>query len=148
MERYRHTQIGYLLLVALGGGLALILYLMLITGFNWATAIALIILAGCLWVFSSLTVTLDGDKLEVRFGPGFIRLSFLLSDIAAQRVVTNPWYYGWGIKLIPGGWLYNVSGLQAVELQMVDGRRYRIGTDDPDGLALAIEEARCSGAVY
>ncbi len=146
MERYRHTQIGYLLLVALGGGLALILYLMLITGFNWVTAIALIILAGCLWVFSSLTVTLDGDKLEVRFGPGFIHLSFLLSDIVAHRVVTNPWYYGWGIRLIPDGWLYNVSGLQAVELLMVSGRRYRIGTDDAEGLALAIEEARRSGS--
>ncbi len=148
MERYRHTQIGYLLLVALGGGLALILYLMFITGFNWVTAIAAIILAACLWIFSSLTVTVGGDKLEVRFGPGFIRLSFLLSDIAAQRVVANPWYYGWGIKMIPDGWLYNVSGLWAVELQMVDGRRFRIGTDDPEGLALAIEQARRPGAVH
>ncbi len=148
MERYKHTQIGYLLLVALGGGLALILFLMLMTGFNWATAIAAIILAGCLWIFSSLTVTVSGDKLGVRFGPGPIRLSFMLSDIAAQRVVANPWYYGWGIKLIPDGWLYNVSGLWAVELQMIDGRRFRIGTDDPEGLALAIEEARRSGTLH
>ncbi len=146
MERYRHTQTGYLLLVALGGGLALILFLMLSTSFNWVAAIAAIIVAGCLWIFSSLTVTLVGDKLEVRFGPGFIRLSCLLSDIAAQRVVINPWYYGWGIRFIPGGWLYNVSGLRAVELQMVNGQRYRIGTDDAEGLALAIEEARRSGS--
>ena len=146
MERYRHTQIGYLLLVALGGGLALILCLMAITGFNGVAAIAAVILAGCLWIFSSLTVTVDGDKLEVRFGPGFIRLSFLLSDIAAHRVVINPWYYGWGIKLIPGGWLYNVSGFRAVELQMANGKRYRIGTDDAEGLAQAIEEARRSGS--
>ncbi len=148
MEHYRHTQIGYVLLVALGGALALILYLMLITGFSWGAAIAALIIAGCLWTFSSLTVTLDGNKLEVRFGPGFIRLSFLLPDIAAQRFVINPWYYGWGIRLIPDGWLYNVSGLWAVELQMVDGRRFRIGTDDPEGLAHAIEGARRSGALH
>ena len=148
MEQYRHTQIGYLLLVALGGGLALILCLMLITGFNWIAAIVSIILAGCLWIFATLTVTLDGNKLEVRFGPGFIRKSFLLRDIAAHRVVTNPWYYGWGIRLIPGGRLYNVSGLRAVELQMVDSKRYRIGTDDAEGLAQAIEEARRSGSAY
>ncbi len=148
MERYRHTQIGYLLLVALGGALALILCLMLITGFDWVPAIVSIILAGCLWIFSSLTVTVGGDKLEVRFGPGLIRLSFLLSDIAAHRVVINPWYYGWGIRLTPDGWLYNVSGLHAIELQMVNGQRYRIGTDDPEGLALAIEDARRSGAVH
>jgi hypothetical protein len=146
MERYRHTQIGYFLLVALGGALALILYLMLITGFNWVSVIVLIILAGCLWIFASLTVTLDDDKLEIWFGPGFIRKSFLLSEIVAHRVVTNPWYYGWGIKLIPGGWLFNVSGLRAVELQMVNGKRYRIGTDDAEGLALAIEETRRSGS--
>jgi hypothetical protein len=146
MERYRHTQVGYLLIVAVGGALAVILCLMLITGFNWIAAIVSIILAGCLWIFASLTVTLDGDKLEVRFGPGLIRKSFLLKDIAAYRVVTNPWYYGWGIRLFPGGLLFNVSGFRAVELQMANGRRYRIGTDDAQGLALAIEEARRSGS--
>ena len=101
MERYRHTQIGYLLLVALGGGLALILYLMLITGFNWVAVVVSTILAGCLWIFATLTVTLDGNKLELWFGPGLVRKSFLLSDIAAQRVVTNPWYYGWGNQANP-----------------------------------------------
>ena len=146
MERYRHTQIGYLLLVALGGALALILCLMLITGFNWIAVIVSIILAGCLWTFATLTVTLDSNKLEVRFGPGFIRLSFLLSDIVAHRVVVNPWYYGWGIRLIPDGWLYNVSGLWAVELRMANGKRFRIGTDDAEGLALALDEARRSGS--
>jgi hypothetical protein len=53
-------------------------------------------------------------------------------------MVKNPWYYGWGIHLIPGGWLYNVSGWEAVELQMKNGNKYRIGTDDPQGLMDAI----------
>jgi hypothetical protein len=56
-------------------------------------------------------------------------------------VVKNPWYYGWGIRLIPGGWLYNVSGFWAVELQMKNGKRYRIGTDDAEGLAKSLEAA-------
>ena len=56
-------------------------------------------------------------------------------------MVRNPWYYGWGIHLFPGGWVFNVSGFAALELQMENGRKYRIGTDDPAGLAKAVETA-------
>jgi hypothetical protein len=55
-------------------------------------------------------------------------------------VVKNPWYYGWGIHLTPSGWLYNVSGFWAVELQMKNGKKYRIGTDDPEGLVQVIQD--------
>lgn len=34
------------------------------------------------------------------------------------------------IHLLPGGWLYNVSGFTALALTMKNGRQYRIGTDD------------------
>jgi hypothetical protein len=53
--------------------------------------------------------------------------------------VKNQWWWGWGIRLIPGGWLYNVSGLDAVELKMKNGRVYRIGTDEPRKLAEFIQ---------
>ncbi len=39
------------------------------------------------------------------------------------------------------GWLYNVSGTDAVELKMKNGKRYRIGTDVPGELAEAIRQA-------
>ena len=29
--------------------------------------------------------------------------------------VTNSLIFGWGIRYIPDGWLYNVSGIKAVE---------------------------------
>ena len=48
---------------------------------------------------------------------------------------------GWGIRLIPNGWLWNVSGLGAVELSLVNGQRFRIGTDEPEQLATAIQGA-------
>jgi hypothetical protein len=42
--------------------------------------------------------------------------------------------------LIPGqGWLWNVSGIDAVELTMKNGDRFRIGTDEPEKLVTAIE---------
>ena len=45
---------------------------------------------------------------------------------------------GWGIRLTPYGWLYNVSGLEAVAISLRDGRKFALGTDDPDGLVTAI----------
>jgi hypothetical protein len=35
-------------------------------------------------------------------------------------------------------WVWNVSGLDAVELTLRSGRRFRIGTDEPEELAKAI----------
>jgi hypothetical protein len=55
--------------------------------------------------------------------------------------VRNPWYYGWGVRLTPHGILYNVSGLNAVELLLDDGRRVRVGTDEPDALVRALAGA-------
>jgi hypothetical protein len=50
-------------------------------------------------------------------------------------------FYGWGIRWIPGGWLWNVSGLDGVELVLVNNRRFRVGTDEPEQLAAAIQGA-------
>ena len=79
--------------------------------------------------------------IKIQFGLGVIRKVFPLKDIEAYCVVKNPWYYGWGIRFTPRGWLFNVSGFSAIELQMKSGKRYRIGTDDPDNLAKALDEA-------
>jgi hypothetical protein len=37
--------------------------------------------------------------------------------------------------------LYNVSGTDAVEIELRSGRRFRIGTDEPKVLAQAIQTA-------
>jgi hypothetical protein len=76
--------------------------------------------------------------VSLRFGIGVIRKKFPVTGIETAGVVRNPWYYGWGIRKTPEGWLYNVSGLLAVELRMKSGEKYRIGTDDPLGLLNAI----------
>lgn len=45
-------------------------------------------------------------------------------------------------QLTPHGWLFNVSGLDAVELELINNRRFRIGTDEPQRLIAAIQTAR------
>jgi hypothetical protein len=70
-----------------------------------------------------------------------LRKRFLLKDIAYYRPVRNPWYYFLGIRYTPRGWLFAVSGRTAIELEMKSGKTYRIGTDDVDNLAMALERA-------
>ncbi len=103
--------------------------------------IILAALAVSLLLFSILTVKVDGEEVSVRFGVGLIRKRFPLSEIESPSAVRNPWYYGWGLRRTPIGWLYNVSGLEAVEITLKDGRKIRIGTDDPTGLDAAIGAA-------
>jgi hypothetical protein len=140
MAEYKHTQVGFVTIIALSAAILFVLYLTVVTSFNPVTVAVLVVLLVCLGIFATLTVEVGDRVVEVRFGTGVVRKGFPLQDIEACRAVRNRWYYGWGIHLTPRGWVFNVSGLSAVELRMKNGRRYRIGTDDPEGLVRAIEE--------
>ncbi len=111
-------------------------------GFNWIIPVILITMTISMTLFCSLTVIIKDDFLEIRFGPGVIRKRFSIREIESWRVVKNPWYYGWGIRITPHGWLYNVSGFHAVEIKMKTGEKYRIGTDEPHELLRAIQIAK------
>jgi len=104
-----------------------------------AYGFAAAIMGGDLVLFHSLSVRVSENDIVLTFGVGLIGKSFVVSDIQSAAIVRNRWYYGWGIKRIPGGWVYNVSGFDAVEIQLNDGRNYRIGTDEPEKLHAAIE---------
>jgi hypothetical protein len=98
--------------------------------------VVIVVLVGCLLaLFSTLTVIVQDQALDVFFGPGLIRRRIPLRRIREVRLVRTPWYYGWGIRLTPTGWLWNVSGLGGVEIQFDDGHRFRIGSDEPKTLA-------------
>lgn len=135
-EYYRHTQIGYLILVIMA---VLLPFLYFVLGVNKYANHFLIIIAVILGVFSTLTVVITEDNLKIMFG-WIIRKKFVLADIDSCKKVKNKWWYGWGIRYTPHGWLFNVSGFDAVEITMKNGKRYRIGTDDVDRLVEAIEE--------
>ncbi len=90
-------------------------------------------------VFSRLTTTIADASVKVAFGAGWPVRSMPLVDISAAKQVRNTWYYGWGMRKIPHGWMYNVWGLDAVELDLPDGKKFRIGTDQPIDLITAID---------
>lgn len=143
MERilYRHRQFAritapaLLAAVLVGGVLALVLP-------DGARFLPLVFTsAGLMLAMSSLTVEVGARSIRVRYGIGWPRFTLGLEGVVdAVPVRTRPWN-GWGIRLTPTGWLLNVSGLDAVEIRYAGGRRIRVGTDDPAGLAAAVRDA-------
>ena len=89
-------------------------------------------------IFSRLTITIEDGFLRASFGPGLTVKNVPLSQIASCQPIRIRWWYGWGIHLTRHGWLYNVAGWDAVAITLRDGRKFALGTDDPQGLAAAI----------
>ena len=120
---------------------------LVIAGLNQFTSLVAFSLYGVIatlfvlrWLFGSLTVEIDDEELRHYFGPKFWKKTYHLQEIETVTQVRNSWIFGWGIRLTPHGWLYNVSGLDAVQIQLRSGRKFRIGTDDPAGLVCYIEQ--------
>ncbi len=135
MTRYEHTQIGHVIIWSL---LAIIL---IVSGFAGLShreipLVVSIILLVCLVLFYKLRIT-----IEASFGPGIIRKRVRLAEIVGCEPVRIRWWYGWGIHLTPFGWLYNVSGLDAVAITLRAGRKFALGTNDPHGLLAALRAA-------
>jgi len=143
---YKHTQTGWLTLIVCGALLVLLVVVSAHVPEPRARLIPLYVGAPVVLIvmvlFGSLTVTVDDNVITVQFGTGVIRKKISLADVTSCEPMRNRWWWGWGIRLIPGGWLYNVSGLDAVELKMKNGRIFRIGTDEPQQLAEFIQAKR------
>lgn len=144
MERYRHTEFGLLMTAGLLTGVAACGYLVLHSA-DWIPTLAMVILLVLTALFSTLTTSVEAGTFEVWFGSGLIRRRIALTDIESVAVVENPWYYGWGIHWTPQGWLWNVAGTRGIELHFRDGRRFRVGSDEPERLAAAIRAEIGSG---
>jgi hypothetical protein len=112
---------------------------------QWPAAAVGIVLIAAAVVFSSLTVEVSGTELRWYFGPGFWTYRLPLDEIRSVAAVRNRWWNGFGIRIRRDFRLYNVSGLDAVELRLRSGQIRRVGTDDPQGLADALKPALRSG---
>ncbi len=152
MTSYKHTQIGYLMLVVTLAVLVLFAWAQITaraepssyySGTNFLItaimALILIILAS----FVTLRVSIDENYLRIKFGYGIFKKKFPMSELVSVKAVKNRWYYGWGIRVWfwPYKWIYNISGFSAVEIIMKNQKIYRIGTDEPEKLETAIKQA-------
>lgn len=152
MTPYKHTQIGYLMLSVTFVVLVVFAWAQITarmeppsydSGTNFAVTALMALILFVLASFSTLTIAVDKQFLSICFGWGIFRKKFLVNEIASVARVKNRWYYGWGIRVCfwPKMWIFNISGFDAIEIVLKNNTIYRIGTDEPEKLEAAINEA-------
>ena len=143
---YRHTQIGWAMIVTLGGIIGFST-LVLVRAGGPATSVGSIVaglLVVCLLLFVSQTVIVDEERIQLRMGPGLIRRSVPLSEIESVDRLRLPWWavtYGIRMSLNGKRQLWRVSRAEAVDLTLSGERRLLVTTDEPDTLAAVIRAA-------
>lgn len=142
MEFYRRRQMGWIVLAALAAVEVSVLVSFALAGPWWAGLMAGAGVATTGLLFGWLTVIVDDQAVVARFGVGIMKRAWPLDEIARVQEVRNPWWTGWGIRWLPGRTVYNISGFRAVEFELRDGGRYRIGSAEPAALLAAIERGR------
>jgi len=149
VTNYKHTQFSYLMLVVTLAVLVLFAWAYITgsaepdstdSGPNFAITSLMALILFILASFVSLQVIIDGKYLRIKFSFGIYQKKFSLNDIMSAKTVKNHWHYGWGIRrwLWPKMWIYNVSGFDAVEIKLKNGKTYRIGTNEPKKLEQTI----------
>ncbi|PCH76197.1 MAG: hypothetical protein COB96_07140 [Planctomycetota bacterium] len=139
LVHYSHRQAPVWMWFAFGGliGIGIISWL----AGGWIPLVNSIFIVAILLVvlFNGLKVEVDNEKINLIYGLGLIHRNIDLSSLAEVSVVRNKWWYGFGIRLTPHGWMWNISGLDAIELEYRNGKRFRIGSNEPAALRDSIQ---------
>ncbi|MFQ5732011.1 MAG: hypothetical protein ACE5KM_08655 [Planctomycetaceae bacterium] len=142
--QYQHTQRAPLYLILSAAGIAMLagglltpqplVQILLPIGGGLMLLVAL--------MFKTLTVSDEGRQLLLRFGPvPLFRKAIPYAEIDTAVRGRTTIFDGWGIHISPGGgWTWNLWGFDCVDVTLKNGRRTRIGTDDPEGLAAFLTE--------
>ncbi|MCB0666254.1 MAG: hypothetical protein KDC80_10545 [Saprospiraceae bacterium] len=145
MRKYEYFQWNWFLIIGLG---AVVIFLSMRLNDPatpplpfYATMLIQILLILIPLMFYGLRTTINDDTIQLKYGIGIITINFSISEIQSVRPVRNPWYYGIGIRVIPGGMLYNAHGLDAVEIRFKSRKsKVRIGSGEPEILKYEIEK--------
>jgi hypothetical protein len=135
---YLHVQRGDLLVGVLATTSSATLGAIFVAGPYWATSLALFLQLFAVLMFCSSVIQIANGHLLVRYGPGWIGRTIPLRDIVSCGIIRSVFSYGWGVRRTSHGYSYRPSQSIAVELQLINGRRVRIGTDRPLELVDAI----------
>jgi hypothetical protein len=141
MEVKKFTQFGTFTVLILGPLFVISLVLAFTLGSSdmmgkLIAGVVALTMGICLLIFYKLTIIIDDTHLSFKLGFGIVSRKFPLASIKECNSVRNSPLTGIGIRLYSNGWLYNVSGLGAIELTFKNKKtRIRIGTDRPDEIA-------------
>lgn len=146
MVRYRNFQVGWFMICVF---VIIIAFMTLGYIYQWgnnpiglheyiflSTLFGLILLS-----FYGLTVIVSEEFIKIIFGIGLFSKKIKLSSVRSVDIVKYPVLAGYGIRFLPNGILYNVSGRYAVEIRIARKREViMIGTNDQVNLKAAIEK--------
>jgi hypothetical protein len=132
MKTYQHTQSAAAIVAGLS---AMILIFAILAIMFHPLIIGIVTLGISAWMFRSMTIELTDTELVWYFGSGFPQKRVSLSEVMSAEVIQTSFLNGWGIHYTPRGWLYNVSGYQAVAITLRNGKRFCLGSDEPEELA-------------
>jgi hypothetical protein len=156
-ERQRFTQPWLWILI---GGVTLIIwwggYQQLVLGEPFgnnpapdALLVVMLILFGIGFPLLFMRARLDSEVtttgIRIRFFPFHLRYREWRFDeidsIEARAYSPLGEFGGWGIRLGFRGIAYNVTGNLGIQLELLNGRRILIGTQDPDSFMDAVDSA-------
>src|SRR5512137_1708363 len=119
MVRYAHTQRGTVVQVALLIGAVVCFALaQFLPAPPFVVPMVLLVFVTCAYMFSSLTIQITDRALHWCFGPGIFRKQVALAEIKTVEITRTRLLEGWGIHKTSRGWLYNVSGFDAVRVTL------------------------------
>lgn len=104
------------------------------------TALGLVLVSVAIF-FSSMTIEVNAQEVRWHFALKQFTKTIPLDAIKNVEKVKNPWWMGLGIHSFGTGWIYNVSGLWGIELELKSGELIRLGTNQPNYLKQAIQDA-------
>lgn len=150
MTHYKEQQTGWLVIVAVAVMFLLLTWLYAFQlGGRPISAGGYFMSMGILGLVTALMYRMKTEvtdqQVSVRFGVGIVKRVVPVESIQSVAIVSSPWYYGWGVRLIPNGWLYNISGTKGIELRLKTGRVVRIGSTNPEELNRAVSLRLRSG---
>ena len=137
-DNYSHKQMSTYLFVVLVPLFLVLSIWAIAEGIFGDAVLVLAVGTAILVLFGSLRVEVNQESIHLLFGLGIIHRTIKREKIASVKQVRNSWWFGFGIRLTPHGWMWNASGLDAVEITYKNGKKFRIGTDDPEGLLQAL----------
>ena len=142
---YKKFQFGWVIVVIF---LVIIVWMTFAYIYQWGNnpidkfgyILMTLLLGAFLLVFCGMTVIVTDRHIKIKLGIGIMVKKVELQSITSVEIVHVPLLYGYGIRIIPGGTLYNVSGKYAVLIRFKDRKRIlQIGTNDGENLKKAIE---------
>ena len=146
METKRFTQFGTISVIVMLTIFILSVIMLFMIGFdNSKIRVVFVVFAVSLFIVMlivyKLTIYINETYISFKLGIGLVSKKYLIADLKSCKPVKNDALFGIGIHLIPNGMLYNVSGLQAIELTFKNQKtKVRIGTNQPEEIASIISK--------